>query len=74
MIPPPRIRQTWVLETTFPGPFLWNVDGILGIVTEGEGLIEEYKGTSALVAALLDLAQASNIMKWLAMDIKDVGK
>jgi ferritin-like metal-binding protein YciE len=33
-------------------------DAIMGIVKEGEGLIEEYKGTSALDPALLAVAQA----------------
>ena len=33
-------------------------DAIMGIVKEGEGLITEYKGTPALDAALLSVAQA----------------
>lgn len=33
-------------------------DAIMGIVKEGEGLIEEYKGSVALDAALLAVAQA----------------
>ena len=33
-------------------------DAIMGIVKEGEGLIEEYKGTAALDPALLAVAQA----------------
>jgi ferritin-like metal-binding protein YciE len=33
-------------------------DAIMGIVKEGEGLIEEYKGSPALDAALLSVAQA----------------
>ena len=33
-------------------------DAIMGIVKEGEGLIEEYKGSPALDAALLAVAQA----------------
>ena len=33
-------------------------DALMGIVKEGEGLIEDYKGTSALDPALLAVAQA----------------
>ena len=33
-------------------------DAIMGIVKEGEGIIEEYKGTQALDAGLLAVAQA----------------
>jgi ferritin-like metal-binding protein YciE len=33
-------------------------DAIMGIVKEGEGLIDEYKGSPALDAALLSVAQA----------------
>ena len=34
-------------------------DAIMGIVKECEGLIEEYKGTAALDAALIAVAQAA---------------
>ena len=33
-------------------------DAIMGIVKEGEGIIEEYKGSSALDAALVAVAQS----------------
>ncbi|MEP6827551.1 MAG: DUF892 family protein [Aestuariivirga sp.] len=39
-------------------PVAKTCDAIMGIVKEGEGLIEEYKGSSALDAALLAVAQA----------------
>ena len=39
-------------------PIAKTCDAIMGIVKEGEGLIEEYKGSSALDAALLAVAQA----------------
>ena len=51
-----RLEQVFAIIDTKPQAK--TCDAIMGIVKEGEGLIEEYKGSSALDAALLAVAQA----------------
>ncbi len=52
------VRLEQVFDIIGAKPVAKTCDAIMGIVKEGEGLIEEYKGSVALDPALLAVAQA----------------